>query len=137
MKTSPSTIDGIDIPIGDIRLHIFNNMTKAHWGAFVSNESGGRVVAFGGQGLTAAGGLEHEKGFAVYTNFLTRLKSEGLNILARMPLPDVQNPHWWILVLDTCDLNHVRSLLNPIVRNIKSSPYFDAQLPISEKVCDI
>jgi hypothetical protein len=71
------------------------------------------------------------------TVVLTRLKSEGLNILARMPLPDVQNPHWWILVLDTCDLNHVRSLLNPIVRNIKSSPYFDAQLPISEKVCDI
>ena len=136
MKTSTSNIDGIDIPIGDIRLHIVNNMTEAHWGAYVSNESGGRVVAFGNQGLTSEG-AETSRGLTVFTKFLLKLKPGGVAILAQTVVHDEGEPYSWAVVLDTDDVEFVRSLLDPIVKKVWGNPYYPVQHAISLRVCEI
>ena len=136
MKTSTSNIDGIDIPIGDIRLHIVNNMTEAHWGDYVSNESGGRVVAFGNQGLTSEG-AETSRGLTVFTKFLLKLKPGGVAILAQTVVHDEGEPYSWAVVLDTDDVEFVRSLLDPIVKKVWGNPYYPVQHAISLRVCEI
>jgi hypothetical protein len=109
MKTTTPAVDGIEIPIEAIGHTISTDLFEAHWGATILDGTGGRVVAFGNQGLTAEG-AETSRGLIVFTKFLLRLKPVGVAILAQTVVHDEGEPYSWAVVLDTEDVEFVRSL---------------------------
>jgi hypothetical protein len=94
------------------------------------------VVAFGNQGLTAEG-AETSRGLIVFTKFLLRLKPVGVAILAQTVVHDEGEPYSWAVVLDTEDVEFVRSLLDPIVKKVWGNPYYPVQHAISLRVCEV
>ena len=136
MKTTTPTVDGIEIPIEDIGHTTSTDLFEAHWGATILDGTGGRVVAFGNQGLTSEG-AETSRGLTVFTKFLLKLKPGGVAILAQTVVHDEGEPYSWAIVLDTDDVEFVRSLLDPIVKKVWGNPYYPVQHAISLRVCEI
>lgn len=136
MKTTTSKSNGIEIPIEDIGRQVSNELFEAHWGATILDGTGGRVVAFGNQGLTP-NGSKPSKGLITFTKFLLKLKSKGVAISAKTVVSDEGEPYSWALVVDTDDVEFVRNLLDPIVKKVWGNPYYHVQHAISLRVCEV